>query len=202
MTRNHRTLISTLVALACAGTLLLAACGKQESSAKKVSDEADKGDAPAMGAIMAARPGLAPGATARPKAIEWVTMSLPKTQLKIKVPKGTQISESILANTDAVKLPGGRHTFVVRKWQHGDKPLDKVVGWAKGHQLQKHQGDVLKKGAGKIYTYIYRVNMGGRPGAVFHQYKKVGGQVFRCYANAKSAASAQLFHRCCNSLSK
>jgi hypothetical protein len=199
MTRKHRTYVSTLATLACAGALMLTACGKKGGSEKKAADEADKGNTPAaMGAIMAARNEPRP----RPKAIEWVTVSLPKTKLKIKVPKGTKISDSILANTDAVKLPGGRHSFVVRKWQHGDKPLKKVIGWAKGHQLQKHKGDVLKKGAGKIYTYIYKVNMGGRPGAVFHQYKDVGGQVFRCYANAKSAASAQLFHRCCNSLSK
>lgn len=194
---NHRTHLLTLAALACAGALFLSACGKKGDGEKKADDTADQDKTPAaMGAIMAARP------AAQPKAIEWVTVALPKTKLKIKVPKGTKISESILPNTDAVKLPGGRHSFVVRKWQHGDKTLDKVIAWAKGHQLQKHQGDVLKKGAGKIYTYIYKVNMGGRPGAVFHQYKDVGGQVFRCYANAKSADAAKLFHRCCNSLSK
>jgi len=197
MTINHRTLTVALATLACAGALVLSACGKKGDSEKKTGDPADQAMTPeAMGAIMAARP------TARPKAIEWVTVALPKTKLKIKVPKGTKVTDSILANADAVKLPGGRHTFVVRKWQHGDKTLDKVTAWAKGHQLQKHQGDVLKEGSGKIYTYIYKVNMGGRPGAVFHQYKDVGGQVFRCYANAKSPASAKLFHRCCDSLSK
>lgn len=199
MTIKHRTHMSTLAALACAGALLLTACGKKSSGDKGATDEADKGKTPtAMGAIMAAHSMDTP----RPRAIAWVTVSLPKTKLKIKVPKGTKITDSILANTDAVKLPGGRHTFVVRKWQHGDKTLEKTITWAKGHQLQKHQGDVLKKGAGKIYTYIYKVNMGGRPGAVFHQYRDVGGQVYRCYANAKTAAAAKLFHRCCDSLSK
>lgn len=197
MTRKLRSPLLTLAALTCVGVLALAACGKKDSGDKKSDDQAGQAMTPeAMGAIMAARP------EPRPKAIEWVTMALPKTQLKIKVPKGTKISESILPNADAVKLPGNRHTFVVRKWQAGDKTLDKVIPWAKGHQIQKHQGDVVKKGSGKLYTYIYKVTMGGRPGAVFHQYKDVGGQVFRCYANAKSAAAAQLFHRCCNSLSK
>lgn len=197
MTRTPRSPLFTLALLAGAGLLALTACGKKDSGDKTSDDKAGPSMTPeAMGAVMAARP------LPRPKAVEWVTMALPKTGLKIKVPKGTKITESILPNADAVKLPGGRHTFVVRKWQHGDKTLDKVVAWAKGHQIQKHQKDVLKEGSGKLYTYIYKVTMGGRPGAVFHQYKDVGGQVIRCYANAKSAAAAQLFHRCCDSLTK
>ena len=91
---------------------------------------------------------------------------------------------------------------MVRKWQHGDKTLDKTIAWAKSHQIQKHKGDVLKKGKGKHYTYIYNVNMGGRTGAVYHQYIEVGGKSYRCFANAKSAASAMLFHKACNSLAK
>ncbi len=196
MTLNHRSHLLTLAALACTGALILSACGKKEGD-KGSSDEPDKSKMSApMGAVMAARP--AP----RPRPMVWVTMSLPKNKLKIKVPKGTKITDSILANADAVKLPGGRHTFVVRKWQGGDKTLAKTIAWAKGHGIQKYKGDVVKKGAGKLYTYIYKVNTGGRPGAVFHQYKDVSGQVFRCYANAKSAASAKLFHRACSSLTK
>jgi hypothetical protein len=197
MTLKHRNRISTLAALACIGALSLAACKGDKD--KKDKAEADKGKTPAaMGAIMAADSMEAP----RPAAIEWVTMTLAKSKLKIKVPKGTKVSEGMIPNSDAVKLPGSRISMLIRKYQAGDKPLEKVIGWAKGHQLQKFKGDVLKKGAGKIYTYIYNVHSFGKNGAVYHQYKDVGGQVFRCYANAKNADSAKLLHRCCDSLSK
>ncbi len=196
MTIKHRTYVSTLATLACTGALLLTACGKTDGDDKKAKDEAAKDKTPAaMGALMAARP--AP----RPVAVKWETVTLPKSKLKIKVPKGTKISEGMIPNSDAVKMPGA-HTMLIRKWQAGDKPLEKVIGWAKGHQLQKFKGEVVKKGAGKIYTYIYKVDAFGRKGAVYHQYKDVGGQVFRCYANAKTVASAKLLHRCCDSLSK
>jgi len=197
MTPKHITRDSTLAALACAGALLLTACASKGSEDKKAKDEPQRAMTPAaMGAIMAARP--AP----RPAAVEWETMTLAKSKLKIKVPKGTKVSEGLIPGSDAVKLPGGKHTMLIRKWQAGDKPLEKVMGWAKGHQLQKFKGEVVKKGAGKIYTYIYKVNAFGRKGAVYHQYKDVGGKVFRCFANAKSVASAKLLHRCCDSLSK
>lgn len=188
MKKLNRTLIMTLVAV----MAIALGCGKKKEEGKTPAKVPDKG----------ADEARKPAEPARPAVVEMVQQQLPKTNLKIKVPKAAKISPAIIAGADAIKFPGVRSVMVVKKRLLTDKTLEKLVPWAKGHQIMKYQGDVLKEGNGKTYTYIYKAQLGGMTKAVFTKMFQIGGKDYVCFSNADNVAAAQAMKKSCDTITQ
>lgn len=138
-------------------------------------------------------------APATPTPKKRVTKVLTRTALTIEVPEDAKVGNAIIGGADSVAIPGFG-TFVVKPRLMMDKPLEKLVPWAKGHQIQKYKKDLIKTGSGKTYTYMYAVTMGGSPYVVYHQMFQKRGKDYMCFANAKSEAAAKLFKASCDTI--
>jgi hypothetical protein len=190
MKKLNRTFIMALVAV----MAVALGCGKKKEEEKTPAKVPDKG----------ADEARKPGEPARPTPppVQLVEKQLPKTKLKIKVPATAKISPAIIAGADAIKFPGVRASMVVKKRLLTDKTLEKLVPWAKGHQIMKYQGDVLKEGKGKTYTYIYKAQLGGMTKAVFTKMFQIGGKDYVCFSNADNVAAAQTMKKSCDTITQ
>jgi hypothetical protein len=78
-----------------------------------------------------------------------------------------------------------------------DKELDAHMEWAKGHQIQKFQKEIVKEGSGKTYTYMHAVDMGGQPKVVYMQMFQIGDKDFACFSNADNEDAARAMMAAC-----
>lgn len=147
-----------------------------------------------------------PVETAKPApaapAEKTVEVQLPKTGLKITLPESAKVEEGIIAGSDLIKFKGVRAGMVVKPRLITDKELSKLEPWAKGHQIQKFQNEVMKEGSGKTYTYMYNVDMSGMKQCVYHQMFQVEDKDYMCFSNADSPGAAKAMKQACDTITK
>ena len=181
-------MINSRTQLAAVALALLAAAGcKKEEKNDGAKDDTAQTD-------KAADAAAAPDTPPEPKMVE---MELPKTGLAITLPEGASVDAAIIEGADQVTFPGVTSKMVVKPRLVTDKELDAHIEWAKGHQIQKFQKEILKEGSGKTYTYIHAVDMGGQPKVVYMQMFQVGDKDFACFANADDEKAAMAMKAAC-----
>lgn len=184
--------LSTLLTLVLAASLLGGCKGDKNKPATPAPKE------PAAATKVTPAPKVAPKpAPAAPAKL--VKKVLTRTALTIEVPENATVGAAIIAGADSVTFPG-HGLMVVKPRLMMDKELEKLVPWAKGHQMQKYVKDVLKTGSGKTYTYMYAVTMGGMPMVIYHQMFQQRGKDYMCFANAKTEAAAKAFKAACDTI--
>lgn len=183
---------STLLTLFVAATLLGGCKGDKKAAPKATPKE------PAVATKVTPAPKATPEPTPAAPA-KLVQKVLTRTALTMQAPEDATVGAAIIGGADSVTFPG-HGLMVVKPRLMMDKELEKLLPWAKGHQLQKYVKDVLKTGSGKTYTYMYAVTMGGQPMVIYHQMFQQRGKDYMCFANAKTEAAAKAFKASCDTI--
>lgn len=181
---------TTLIAI-----LSIAALGCGEKKADK-DDKKAGGDDKSKGKPDTAKVEDKPKAPAK-----IVDLKLPTVKLTIKVPEGTTTEPGIVADSDAVKLPGYHSIMLVRP-RSVDEPLEKRLETAKAGQIQVYKSDVFKEGAGTKYAYAYLADQGGKEVVVYTQMFQMDGNDMVCFSNAESAEHAKALKAACDTITK
>lgn len=183
-------LISALALLPAVGCDDKKGDDKGKADAKKSADNTKKADD-------VKTPEVKEEPKPEPKMVE---MALARTGLSITLPEGATIDEAIIAGADEVTFPGVQSKMVVKPRLVTDKELDAHMEWAKGHQIQKFQKEILKEGEGKTYTYMHAVDMSGMSKVVYMQMFQIGDKDFACFSNADNEEAARAMKAACDTV--
>ncbi|MGM0597060.1 MAG: hypothetical protein ACQES9_08490 [Myxococcota bacterium] len=128
------------------------------------------------------------------------TADLPFLNLKVKLPKGTEVKKSIIAGAHSVSALGS--TMAIKKRLLTDKEFEPYIKKIKNGKIIKFKKWIVKKGKKKTYEIMYEASLNGQPKYVYSRMFQIDGKDYACHTNAKTLAAAKALRAICNSVSK